>query len=155
MATKKTPKDAAARHKTLTLSLRDGKRASRKNRAKKAVLALRHEIIKHTRAKPTQIRLSEGINHAIWEKSTFNIPSKLTVDLLVEKDMVRAFLTSAKEMDAYNKKKTEAEKTKKKEETKKETAEEKKEEAEKEKEHEEKLAEKKAKEGTARLADLK
>ncbi|MBS3061258.1 MAG: 60S ribosomal protein L31 [Candidatus Diapherotrites archaeon] len=146
--------------RTLTISLAQARRASAKKRANKAISVIRNDIKKHTRQKIANIRLSDGINREIWSQSTFNIPARITVSLLVEKETVRAFLEKTKEIDAYLKTKDAKEKAKKKEEAnakeeeKKEPAE-KKEEAAKEEEKEQKLAEKKAKEDNARAAELK
>ncbi len=157
---KKNPKNRKSHQDAYDLAWRSTPRITKK-RAKKAVAILKSELKKHTRKKLEHIRVSNQINEEIWKHSTFNIPPKITVDVLIEKETARAFLAKTKEMSAFLKIKEDREKAKKKEEAKAKeeekakTAEEKKEEKEKEAEKEQKLLEKKAKEGSAKMTDLK
>ncbi len=123
------------------------------HRAKRAVQELKKFLKKHKRVKEENIVISNEVNEKIWGNGYYNIPKKIEIEVLDEKERVLVFLKGSKKIKEFLKEEKEKEKKKEKEEEKKEK--EKPEEKEKEEEEKKKLEEKRLKERFAEKAAFK
>ncbi len=143
----------------MRIALNPAKRAGRKYAAKRAIRLIKLDVKKHFRVPFENIRVAQEVNEAIWENGSYNVPTKIELDILKEKETCRVFLKGGKEKESFlakqkkREKEKKTEKAKEKEETK--TKEEKKEEAEEKEEQEKKLEEKRLKESAAEKAGFK
>jgi len=79
--------------KILTLNLRRYVLvASRFKRAKKAVKALRHLALRHSKAK--EVKISTRLNQYIWSNGIKNPPTKITVKIIKKEDIAYIDLAS-------------------------------------------------------------
>jgi ribosomal protein L31E len=110
------------KEKTITVNLTKAFNKPTTKRAKSALFILKNGIRKETRI--DNVKISNGVNEAIWEKGLYHTPRKITVKLVTEKNDVRAYLPDEKVIveEKKNDKKTvetKKETTQPKEETKK------------------------------------
>ena len=79
--------------KELTLNLRRYILvASRFKRAKKAIKALRHLALRHSKAK--EVKISARLNQYIWSRGIKKPPSKVTVKIIKKEDTAYVDLAS-------------------------------------------------------------
>lgn len=143
---------ASQKEKTLRIALNTAKQAGRKWAAKRAIRLVKKDIQKHSRAPLEKIKLAKEVNERIWENGSYNLPSRIELDIVPEKEGVIAFLHSGKEKAAF----LESKKTKEKPKEKKpKPVSETKEEQEQALEQQKKLEEKRLKEEAAQKAEFK
>ncbi len=137
----------------IRIALNPAKRAGRKYAAKRAIRLIKLDVKKHFRVPLENIRVAQEVNEAIWENGSYNLPTRIELDVLKEKETCRVFLKGGKEKESFlakqKEKEKKTEKAKEKEETKT------KEEAEEKEEQEKKLEEKRLKESAAEKAGFK
>lgn len=106
------------KEKTIIVNL---SKAFNKPTTKRAVSAknmLKKAVVKETRMK--DIKLSNGINEAIWARGRYNAPRRITIKVVADKETARVMLPTEK-YDIKQDKKKGAKADAKKDETKKET----------------------------------
>ncbi len=92
MAKKKTEK---AKERTYIIPLRkEFIKAPRNKKAKKAVKAIKEFLKKHMKVET--VKLGPRINEEVWKNGIENPPSKIKVDVLIDKDVARAELSGFK-----------------------------------------------------------
>ena len=69
-----------------TIPLRDAYEASRKRRAKRAINLIKEFAKRHMKAE--EVKISEGVNHVIWNRGAEKPPRKVTVLMRKDKDGV-------------------------------------------------------------------
>jgi ribosomal protein L31E len=90
------------KEKTITVNLTKVFDKPVTKRAKSALFALKNAIRKETRI--DNIKISNGVNEAIWDRGLYHTPRKITVKLVKEKTGVRAYLPDEKIIVADEKK---------------------------------------------------
>ncbi len=85
-----------ANEKTMIVPLSNARKHARPNRTQKALTELRRQLFKHYRKKPAQIRLSQGVNEAVWGRGREKPPSKLEIKTVLEDDLLRVYLAGEK-----------------------------------------------------------
>lgn len=122
-------------------------KAPKGKRARRAIVAIRRFVRKHTRVEAENVKITADVNKAVWAHAN-HIPRRIAVVLKKDADKVVVYLKGSKQIDE-DKKKLEAEKKKKlvaKRKKEKEKKAEKKKEEEKDEEKARKLEEKREKE---------
>jgi len=69
-----------------TIPLRDAYEASRKRRTKRAINLIKEFAKRHMKAE--EVKISEGINHVIWNRGAEKPPRKVRVLMRKDKDGV-------------------------------------------------------------------
>ncbi|MFA5763522.1 MAG: hypothetical protein WC915_01790 [archaeon] len=82
------------KEKTITVNLTKVFNKPVTKRAKSALFALKNAIRKETRI--DNIKISNGVNEAVWARGLYHTPRKITVKLVKEKTDVRAYLPEEK-----------------------------------------------------------
>jgi ribosomal protein L31E len=135
------------------------KRQGRKYAAKRAIRMVRLDVKKHFRVPLENIRVAGEVNEAIWQNGSYNVPTRLHIEIVREKEIARVYLKGGKEKEAFLAKQKQKEREKKAEKAKEKeapkTAEEKKEEIQEKEEQEKKLEEKRLKEDAAQKGEFK
>lgn len=148
----------AEKEGTLRMALNAAKRAGRKFAAKRAIRMIRENVKKNFRVSVEKISIAKEVNETVWKNGSYNLPTRVELDILKDKNAAWVFLKDGKEKKAFEakqkkEKEKKTEKTKEKKEDK--TKEEKKEEAEEKAEQEKQLEEKRLKETMAGKAEFK
>jgi ribosomal protein L31E len=141
----------------LSIALNAAKQQGRKYAAKRAIRLIRLDVKKHFRVPVEKILVGREVNEAVWKNGSYNVPKRIRIEVLKEKDGARVFLKGGKEKEAFlsKQKQKERKSEKAKEKETKKTVEEKKEEALEKEEQEKKLEEKRLKESAAQKAEFK
>ena len=74
----------SALERIYTIPLRDAYEASRTRRAKKAINIIRKFAQRHMKGE--NVRISEGVNHAIWSRGAEKPPRRITVVIRKDED---------------------------------------------------------------------
>ena len=90
------------KEKTITVNLTKVFEKPVTKRAKSALFALKNAIRKETRI--DNVKISNGVNEAIWDRGLYHTPRKITVKLVKEKTDVRAYLPDEKVIAVEEKK---------------------------------------------------
>src|SRR3989344_6679087 len=141
---------------TLRIALNPAKTAGRKFGAKRAIRLIKLDVKKHFRVPFENIRIAKEVNEQVWRNGSNNIPKKLDLDILKEKETAFAFLKNGTEKEAFlarQKEKTKEKKAEPPKEKKTETTQTKEETAKEKENQEKKLEEKRLKETMAEKAE--
>ncbi len=92
-----------AQEKTITINLVKAFGKPKTKRAKSALHFLKNAVTKETRIK--NIKISNGVNEAVWSRGLFNCPRKITVKIIIEKENARVYLPDEKIEDKKTDKK--------------------------------------------------
>jgi ribosomal protein L31E len=91
------------KEKIITVNLKKAFTKPVTKRTKATIHALRKAVMKETRGE--NIKLSNGINEAIWKRGLYNATKKMTVKIVPDKNIMRVYLPDEKIIIKEEKKK--------------------------------------------------